>query len=183
MTFHMKELKNDEEIEKIAALAAEIWREHYTSLIGAAQTEYMVETFQSAAQIKKDIVEENYSYFAVCLPETEEQIAYLALHPDEKGVYISKVYVKKEYRRQGIAQRMIEFALQFAREKVCPESSVFERERNGRPSLRLSVNKGNAGSIAFYKKVGFSIESASVTDIGNGFCMDDYIMALYWDAE
>ena len=40
----------------------------------------------------------------------------------------------------------------------------------------LSVNKRNAKAIAAYQKNGFGITESVVTDIGNGFVMDDFIM-------
>jgi len=43
--------------------------------------------------------------------------------------------------------------------------------------LVLSVNKRNARAIAAYRRNGFDIADSVVTDIGNGFVMDDYIMA------
>jgi len=43
--------------------------------------------------------------------------------------------------------------------------------------LWLTVNKDNADSIAFYRRVGFGIAGSSVTDIGGGFVMDDYRMS------
>jgi alpha-L-arabinofuranosidase len=42
--------------------------------------------------------------------------------------------------------------------------------------LWLTVNKNNAGSIAFYQWCEFVIAEPMVTDIGGGFVMDDYRM-------
>ena len=53
---------------------------------------------------------------------------------------------------------MVEFA-----EKRAAELGVAE--------LWLTVNKHNAGSIAFYEKTGFRKTAALVTDIGGGFVM------------
>lgn len=41
----------------------------------------------------------------------------------------------------------------------------------------LSGNKRNAKAIAAYQRNSFVIADSVVTDIGNGFVMDDYIMA------
>ena len=64
-------------------------------------------------------------------------------------------------RRQGVATRL------------------FERLRNDFKDSKkwyLTVNKYNSSSIEVYKKRGFEITDAAVTDIGSGFVMDDYIM-------
>ena len=44
------------------------------------------------------------------------------------------------------------------------------------PAIRLTVNKGNADSIAIYRHTGFAIVIDVVADIGNGYVMDDYVM-------
>ena len=42
--------------------------------------------------------------------------------------------------------------------------------------IRLTVNKYNQYTIDAYNKWGFKTVDSVVTDIGNGFVMDDYIM-------
>jgi ribosomal protein S18 acetylase RimI-like enzyme len=39
------------------------------------------------------------------------------------------------------------------------------------------VNKQNAQAIAAYRKNGFEVREAVRVEIGNGFVMDDFIMA------
>jgi len=177
----IKKLETDMELIDVSELAKEIWTEHYTPLIGSAQTEYMISNFQSADRIKKDIAEKGYSYFAVYDEKTP--VGYFALQPDEKGVFISKIYVLKEYRRKGIANKIIQFSLDFSKEKVRFEKSMFNAAAYEKPCMWLTVNKGNLGSIEFYKKVGFEISKEIVTDIGNGFVMDDYVMTFFFEAD
>ena len=47
----------------LAKLAAEIWREHYTPLLGPAQVAYMVDKFQSEAAIRRQLEQEHYRYY------------------------------------------------------------------------------------------------------------------------
>ena len=42
--------------------------------------------------------------------------------------------------------------------------------------LWLTVNKDNAGAIAWYTRMGFKNAGAIVQDIGAGYVMDDYRM-------
>jgi hypothetical protein len=42
----------------------------------------------------------------------------------------------------------------------------------------LRVNKGNHIAIAAYQHIGFTKRGSIVSDIGGGFCMDDYLMQL-----
>ena len=52
-----------EQIAQTAALAAAIWTEHYAGLLPEGQPAYMVEKFQSAAAIARQIREDGYRYF------------------------------------------------------------------------------------------------------------------------
>lgn len=42
----------------------------------------------------------------------------------------------------------------------------------------LTVNKGNERAIKVYEKFGFIKTDSIVTDIGNGYVMDDYVYRL-----
>ena len=48
---------------RLAALADEIRHEYWPALIGTAQTDYMVEQFQSLEAIERDMAEAAYEYW------------------------------------------------------------------------------------------------------------------------
>ena len=148
------------QIAAVAALARETWMEHYLPLIGAAQVEYMLARFQSAEAIARQIAAEGYEYYWT------PGAGYLALVPASarQSAMLSKLYVLASRRGAGMGRAMVEFAEKRAAQLGCLE-------------LWLTVNKHNAGSIAFYEKVGFRKTEALVTDIGGGFVMDDWRMA------
>lgn len=50
-------------IAVVAALADKVWNEHYTGLLAPAQIAYMVDKFQSAGAIARQIAQEGYRYF------------------------------------------------------------------------------------------------------------------------
>ena len=81
-----------------------------------------------------------------------------------KSVLLSKIYVKEDRRGTGLGRALVEFAEKRAGELGCRE-------------LWLTVNRRNAGSIAFYERMGFRKTDELVTDIGGGFVMDDWRMA------
>lgn len=157
---NLEPVNSPEQVVAVAALAREIWTQHFTPIIGAAQVEYMLDKFQSAPAIARQMAEEGYEYYLA--PET----GYLALVPDEtkQSVLLSKIYVKADRRGTGLGRQMIGFA-----EQRC-------REAGGR-ELWLLVNRHNAGSIAFYERQGFRKTRELVQDIGNGFVTDDWRMA------
>ena len=71
---------------------------------------------------------------------------YCAVKPDggTESIFISKLYVVKELRKQGIAKKLL-------------ETSVADIKDGRYRSLWLTVNKGNAGSISAYEKMGFAV--------------------------
>lgn len=149
-----------EQIAAVAALARETWTQHYVPIIGAAQVEYMLAKFQSAEAIARQIAAEGYEYYLA------PGAGYLALVPDpaKKSLLLSKIYVRATLRGTGLGRTLVGFA-----ERRCSELGCNE--------LWLTVNRNNAGSIAFYERLGFRKTQTLVTDIGGGFVMDDWRMA------
>lgn len=155
-------VQSEKEIAQTAKTAEEIWREHYTPLLGEAQVSYMLDKFQSASAIAEQIAE-GYTYFL--LEAEEEIVGYVGVVPQEEYLFLSKLYIKKEARKRGFAAKALALVKDFARE-------------NGLSRIRLTVNKGNSGSISVYEHWGFVTVDSVVTDIGEGFVMDDYVMEL-----
>jgi len=152
---------SEENISTTAALAKEIWTEHYTPIIGSAQVSYMVEQFQSEKAMRHQISFENYSYYLIS--DENHIVGYFALVFEPDHLFLSKLYVRKECRRKGYAAAALTFIKSLAAEKDLQK-------------IRLTVNKKNTGSIAAYEYFGFKKVQDVVTDIGAGFVMDDYIM-------
>ena len=147
---------------QIETLAREIWKEHYTPIIGEAQVAYMLEKFQSVVAMQKQ-VEEGYEYFTI--KEGEELVGYLAFKEEQDGLFLSKVYVHSKMRGKGLGKAAIEFV----------KEQVTQR---GLSQIRLTVNKYNHNSIAAYLKMGFIKTRELVMDIGEGYVMDDFEMVL-----
>ena len=161
MNFDFLEVNNKKQIEGLAEIAKLIWSEYFPGIITPEQVDYMVEKYQSADAIAKQISNDGYMYFMVL--GNEEILGYLALKADGNQLLLSKLYLKKEFRGRGYFNKMLSFAEKIAKEK-------------GLNSLYLAVNKHNDNAIAVYLKKGFTIKKEQTADIGNGFVMDDYIM-------
>lgn len=148
----------------LAAMAREIWVEHYTPIIGAAQVEYMLNKFQSAQVILNDISSNGYRYFIAY--DNQKQAGYCAIKADSDvgGLFLSKLYIRKEYRGHGISRLMLNKLIAISK-------------KNNLDYIWLTVNKHNS-SVDIYKKLGFRIVEEIVTDIGDGYVMDDYRMKL-----
>ena len=169
MSVTFQPVESDEETERLAELADDIWHEYWPALIGDAQTDYMVEQFQSLKAIKRDRAEHAYEYwFIVAHDEDGERIVgYTGGHvePETNRFFISKIYLLADERGKGFASHAIRFY-----EKLCRDRKLH--------AAYLTVNKHNELGIRAYRAKGFETIDAVETDIGNGFIMDDYVMEL-----
>ncbi len=148
-------------IETIARLARAIWTDHYVPVIGKEQTDYMLDRFQSAEAIRSQIELESVLYFLIA-PDGQPA-GYVAVQPRENDLFLSKFYIEKSRRGQGLGKAALRRIEQMA-------------EELHKPAITLTVNRRNSSSIAAYSRFGFRITDRIVTDIGDGFAMDDYIM-------
>jgi ribosomal protein S18 acetylase RimI-like enzyme len=158
-----KIVDNKKAIAQVYNLAKEIWNQHYLPIIGQEQVDYMLDKFQSERAIKEQIAE-GYKYYLIIDNQIDNQVevGYFSVKDKAAKLFLSKLYVLDSFRGKGIGKQGIKFI-----------KSTFNN-----PVIQLTVNKNNFNSIAFYKKVGFKIVEDVVTDIGNGFVMDDYVMEM-----
>jgi len=152
-----------QDIEQVAALAREIWLEHYTPLIGGAQVTYMLDNLHSAETIAEEILSKNFSYFL--FRDGEDSFGYLGIQMSRQEAFLSKIYIASRRRGRGEGKVAMNFARQFARAQ-------------GAAILYLTVNKHNTNTIEAYYKMGFVKTGEKVADIGGGYFMDDYLMEL-----
>jgi hypothetical protein len=94
----LERVESAEQMAAVAELARETWTQHYVPIVGRGQVEYMLEKFQSAEAIARQIAAEGYEYYLA--PDA----GYLALVPDAGAgsVMLSKIYVKAEMRGTGL---------------------------------------------------------------------------------
>lgn len=152
-----------EQIQTTATLAAEIWQEHYTPIIGADQVKYMIARFQGPEAITQQIDSGELVYFLIHFAGNAEGYFAIQLRPNE--VFLSKLYVRARMRGRGLAARTLQFV------KAIAADNCLKR-------ISLTVNKNNKLALQAYEKLGFANEGPTVTNIGGGFVMDDYILAL-----
>ena len=158
-------VESSEDRARLAALADEIWHEYWPALIGEAQTDYMVDQFQSLEAIERDMRESAYEYWLLRADEDGRTVGYTGGHvePETNRFFISKIYLRAEERGHGFASQTIRFYEELARARQLD-------------ALYLTVNKRNDLAIRAYVGKGFETIDSVETDIGDGFIMDDYIM-------
>ena len=160
LDFRFLETSND--FRQLEPFAASIWEQHYTPIIGADQVAFMLNKYQSA-QAMFDQFSAGYQYVVVICGD--QKAGYFAYDSKaEKEVFISKLYIHKDFRRRGLGRHILDFIAKETRALGCA-------------AMTLSVNKDNSDSIQFYIAYGFQTIKAQKVCIGEGFYMDDYVMS------
>lgn len=153
-------ISTEHQIKVVESLAREIWTEHYISIIGKEQVDYMLGRFQSKHAISQQI-RTGVLYFL--MEEGHEFIGYIAVEPRGDELFLSKIYVKSGRRGKGYGRKAVQYAEMLAQER-------------GLRRIVLTVNKNNVIAIKAYEKTGFRNIGSLVQEIGSGFVMDDYKM-------
>ena len=162
----IQKVETEEQLVQLAETAYQVWHEYFPCIISEGQIDYMIEKFQSYEAIKGQL-SEGYEYYLFL---RDGKIAgYTGIHPEEEDeagqrkLFLSKLYLKKEYRGQRLASEMLAFL-----EGYC--------QGRGLSAIWLTVNRGNDQAIQVYKKKGFVTVREQAADIGSGYVMDDYVM-------
>ena len=152
-----------QDVERLVALAREVWNDHYPGLISAAQIEYMLQQRYDPALVRAELERDDVWWDQLLVGREMAGFASYWLTPVPGEIKIDKLYVRSRYQRRGYGGMLIARAADVAQRRGCNR-------------LTLAVNKNNRTAIAAYLKHGFRVANAVVKDIGGGFVMDDYIM-------
>ena len=153
------------DIDAVIALAGVIWREHYPGIISMEQIDYMLAQRYTPAVICAQLQSADAWWDKALLGDRLIGFAQYERYPG--AMKLDKLYLHRDYRRQGYGARLLAHVEAAARAR-------------GLPAVRLNVNKHNAKSIAAYRNSGYAVIETVVADIGGGFVMDDYVMEKRW---
>ncbi|MFV0394851.1 MAG: GNAT family N-acetyltransferase [Coprobacillaceae bacterium] len=156
----IKEIKESKEIQILAELAKEIWEEHFIPIIGEQQVAYMLDKFQSVPAITEQF-KDGYQYYL--LKDNKITMGYTGIKMEEEKMFLSKLYISKEHRGKGISKKAMQFLIELCKDK-------------DKKAMYLTCNKYNENTLKVYNHLGFKIVKEEITDIGNGYIMDDYIL-------
>ncbi|MEN9743052.1 MAG: hypothetical protein RLZZ65_857 [Bacteroidota bacterium] len=156
------------ELPILEQLARQIWPSTYQNIISPEQIEFMLRWMYSTETLLKQL-KENHEFYL--LSDQQQDLGFIALewmNQDTQStdciLKINKLYILDQLQGKGFGKALIQKAIQRATETHVKE-------------IILQVNKANKAKD-FYTHLGFFIKEEAVFDIGNGFVMDDYIMAF-----
>lgn len=150
-----------DDVQTIRALAEAIWMEHYPSIIGMEQTLYMLEKMYGVQSLSDQMLAGDHFFI---WKENDVMVGFASIdYTTRREGFLSKFYLDKSYRGQGLAQAFLQFLEQ-------------EFLSHNKKEITLTVNRQNIAAINFYFKVGFKILRCEDFDIGNGYYMNDFVM-------
>jgi ribosomal protein S18 acetylase RimI-like enzyme len=154
-----------DDVERVAALAREIWHDHYPAIISTAQIDYMLQQRYDPAVVRAELGRGDIWWHKLVVGDELRAFSSFLLTDEPGTMKLDKLYVATRHQRRSYGAMLIGRALAEAGRQRCDR-------------LVLAVNKNNASAIAAYLKHGFRIADAVVKEIGGGFVMDDYIMEI-----
>jgi diamine N-acetyltransferase len=154
----------EEHLPALAELAGVIWRRHYPGIISHEQIDYMLGKMYSLETLRAEMRSQGILFYR--LIADGRMAGFASIGPLEApGVWkLHKIYLLPKLHGCGLGSRLLQHC-------------EAEARRLGARRFQLAVNKRNLRPIAAYKRNGFSAVESVVTDFGDGFVMDDFIMA------
>ena len=153
----------ESELPLIRSLAYEIWPQVYPSIISMEQIHYMLASRYDLEVLREDVRERGVRFALV--KEAARPVGFVAFEPNARTgeAFLHKLYLLPEMAGKGAGAQGLAWVSQQARS-------------GGMGRVRLFVNKHNHAAVRAYLRQGFTFECDKITDIGNGFVMDDYVM-------
>ena len=158
-----------EDIPLIRDLASVIFPQTYREILSPEQTEYMMDWMYSAANLERQMKEQMHKYFIAEYGGIP--CGYLSL--SREGVadghvlfHLQKIYVLPHCQGFHYGRQLFDAAVDYIR-AVHPAPCTME----------LNVNRNNR-AVTFYERMGMHKARSGDFPIGQGFYMNDYIMAM-----
>ena len=155
-----------EDIPLINEMAWIVFPHTYKELLSPGQIEFMMDWMYSPANLKKQMTEDGHTYFIAY--EENEPAGYLSIQPEGEHTYhLQKIYVLPSFQGKKLGKQLFNHAIE-AIKGLHPEPC----------EMRLNVNRYNTKAVDFYFRMGMKKVFEGDFDIGHGYLMTDYIMAL-----
>lgn len=165
MRFDVMPVATEKQIIEVEQAANNVWHNYYKDIFSPEQISYMLEKYQSRKAMREQL-SEGYIYYM--LLADDKLAGYMCMMIKTEYVYLARLYIKAEYRRQGLARRAIKYL-----------DTIFSNPEFASMNItkiRLKVERENGFAINVYEHLGFRKVKAQDTDIGGGFVCKEYIM-------
>jgi len=135
-----------EDVERLVALAREIWYAHYPAIIGTAQIEYMLGQRYNSDVVLAELRRDGVWWDKLMVAGEMAGFASYFLTGDPGEMKLDKLYVHPRHQRRGYGGMMIVRACAAARARLQQARAGGEQEQSRRdrrlPEARLQRRRG-----------------------------------------
>lgn len=151
------------DIPRIRDMAQVVFPATYSSILSPEQLEYMMEWMYSEDNLRRQMTVRGDRFFI-----DESSRGYVSFRHDHDNIYhLEKIYVLPAFQKTGLGRKLFD--------RVIDE---IRQIQDGRPfTVELNVNRNNP-SLGFYRHLGMRCDRSGDFPIGNGYYMNDHIMAI-----
>lgn len=152
-------IAEEKDLTTISKLAKIIWNDHYVSIIGQQQVDYMLDKMYNHQSLVEQLTRKKHVFYLI--QKDNETIGFISVSAENNTDYfLHKFYIHQQKSNLGIGSEALNLLVNLTNPK----------------SLILTVNRKNIKSINFYFKNGFKIDRVEDFDIGDGYVMNDFVM-------
>lgn len=152
-----------DDADALAEMSRDIWRRHYLpAILSEAELNFFWDRAYRPAQLVRHMqAGGRYEWIKVA----NRRVGFLAyaVEAEADRLHLSKLYLLPEYHGRGIGHQALRRVQEFGRGQALRE-------------IYLYVFRGNEKAIRAYLRAGFVISRTEITECGNGFRYDDYVM-------
>lgn len=153
-----------EDADLIRSLAMDVFPATYREILSPDQLDYMFEWMYAEENIHHQM-QDGHVYFIASKERTP--CGYASVEQEAQDLFhLQKIYVLPAFQGYRIGHHLFNEVVDYIKTHH-PAPCVIE----------LNVNRSNK-AVDFYKRMGMNIVREGDFPIGNGYYMNDYIMAL-----
>lgn len=155
-----------DDIALIHQLAWIVFPHTYKELLSQGQIDFMMDWMYSEENLHKQMTEDGHVYYLAF--QNDEPAGYLSIQPEGEHTYhLQKIYVLPSFQGMKLGKQLFNQAINAIKE-LHPAPC----------QMRLNVNRYNTKAVEFYQRMNMKKIFEGDFDIGHGYLMTDYIMAL-----
>ncbi len=152
------------DLQTIQQIAEETWPVAYGNILSAAQLRYMLDKMYSIASLEQQL-QNGHHFLLASIKHVPAGFASYTFDPEIITLTkLQKLYVLPQQQGKNVGKNLLT--------EIVHRVKLREKQQ-----LNLNVNRANP-AVNFYRKFGFEIVYSEDIAIGNGYFMNDYVMAL-----
>lgn len=153
-----------DDIALIRDLAEKSFLPTYKEILSADQLDWMFDWMYSADSLRQQI-EDGHVFFIAY--DGDRPCGYVSVERQGEALFhLQKIYVLPDFQGKHVGQYLVRLVFDYVK-------SLY----SGECTIELNVNRNNKAKF-FYERMGFSVARSGDFPIGNGYYMNDYIMAI-----